>query len=163
MSAQTTYGYFTKKGVAGGIVDLSPYAIDTFLNAEDTAVMQFGLGVVAGDKAGTNVIKPVSGSTAATFEGITVNNRTTELGLEGGIYIKKGAAIGVMKYGRVYAQAVNKEGTPAKYGDAAYLIKTGDNAGCFTNDSTGTVAVKGVFKSAVENGIAVIELFHEAQ
>ena len=31
MSAQTRYGYATPIGAAGGIVDLAPYAVDTFL------------------------------------------------------------------------------------------------------------------------------------
>ena len=35
MSAQNKYGFSTPIGAAGGIVDLAPYAIDTFLNEEE--------------------------------------------------------------------------------------------------------------------------------
>jgi len=50
MSAQTRYGYSSPIGAAGGIVDLAPYAIDAFLNEEDTGKMQFGMGVVTGSR-----------------------------------------------------------------------------------------------------------------
>ncbi|MGN9096384.1 hypothetical protein [Flintibacter porci] len=42
MSAQTRYGYATPIGAPGGIVDLAPYAIDTFLNDEENGVLKFG-------------------------------------------------------------------------------------------------------------------------
>ena len=45
MSAQTRYGYSTPIGAAGGIVDLAPHAIDTFLNEEESGVLRFGVQV----------------------------------------------------------------------------------------------------------------------
>ena len=45
MSAQTRYGYSTPIGSAGGIVDLAPYAVDTFLNEEETGTLKFGMGL----------------------------------------------------------------------------------------------------------------------
>lgn len=167
MSAQTRYGFSAIAGTAGGIVDLAPYAIDSFLNGEDTGVMKFGVGVVQGTKPGVDVALPKSGATAAKFEGVTVNNRTTEYDVEGKLNVRNGSAIGVMRYGRVYARVVDDK-TP-EYGDALYLVVTGDNAGCFTNEdgSSGgtTIAVKGRFMSGKCAGtdIAQIELFNEAQ
>ena len=163
MSAQTRYRFSTPVGMAGGISDLAPYAIDSFMNEEATGTMLFGLGVVSGTKAGTQIKKPVAASTAANFEGITSNNLTTEYDLEGGIHIRNKAAIGVMKYGRIYARVA--DGVTPAYGDALYLIKSGDEAGYFTNSSSGTIAVKGRFMGPKDatNGIAEVELFNQAQ
>ena len=163
MSAQTTYRYNTPLGAAGGIVDLAPYAIDTFLNEENTGVMNFGIGVVQGATAGTGIKKPISTSTAAVFEGITTNNRTTEYDTEGAINIKKNAAVGVMRYGRIYGRVATNV-TPT-YGAAVYMIKSGDEAGYFTTSSDGTIAIKARFlgKFDANDMIAEIELFNQAQ
>lgn len=82
MSAQTKYGYSTPIGAAGGIVDVAPHQIDTFLNEEENGVLKFGAGVVQGSKPGVNIALPKKAATAAKFEGITTNNRTTEYDLE---------------------------------------------------------------------------------
>lgn len=172
MSAQTVYKYSTPIGMAGGIVDLAPYAIDTFLNEEDNGVMLFGIGVVKGTKAGTEIAKPASGATAADFEGITVNNLTTEYDMDGKVRILKASAVGVMRYGRIYARVMT--GITPAYGDPLYIVVTGDEAGYFSNEAatTGTnnatytsVAVKGRFLGTVDtsNGIAQVELFNQAQ
>lgn len=163
MSAQLTYGYSTPIGSAGGIFDLSEHVIDTFLNEENTGVMKFGLGVVQGTKPGINIKLPTASATAADFEGITTNNRTTEYDLEGGLAIRKAASVGVMRYGRIYGRVV--DGVTIAYADPVYMIPSGDNAGMFTNVSTNNVAVKGRFLSAVDsaNKVAVIELFNQAQ
>lgn len=163
MSAQTTYKFSSPIGSPGGIVDLTPHAIDSFLNGEETGVMKFGVGVVKGDKPGVNVKLPTSAATAAVFEGVTVNNRTTEYDLEGKAHLRKGKALGVMRYGRVYVR-VATGATPA-YGDAAYIVKSGDEAGYFTNTSTDNLAVKGRFLGGVDgsSGVAVVELFNQAQ
>lgn len=161
--AQTRYGFTTPIGAAGGIVDLAPYAIDTFLNEEENGVLKFGVGVVAGSKPGTNIAMPESGKTAADFEGVTTNNRTTEYSVDGALTVNKGASVGVMKYGRIHVRVAN-DATP-EYGDALYLIITGDEAGCFTNDAGSNVAIKGRFISGVDSAtnIASIELYNQAQ
>lgn len=165
MSAQTRYEFSAIAGAAGGIVDLAPYAIDTFLNGEDSGVMKFGIGVVQGANPGQDIALPKTGDTVAKFEGITVNNRTTEFDVEGKLNIRGSAAVGVMRYGRVYAR-VKSDVTPA-YGDALHLIITGDDAGCFTNaeDTGKTIAVKGRFMSGKCAGtdVAQVELFNMAQ
>lgn len=172
MSAQTKYSYATPIGAAGGIVDLAPYAIDSFLNEEDNGILKFGLGVVQGSKSGINVALPKKTSTANSFEGIAVNNRTTEYDTDGKLTVRKGASVGIMRYGRIYGRIA--AGIKPKYGDSLYLIAEGDEAGYFTNaaastasDSTdpATIALKGRFLSGVDTNaqIAMIELFNQAQ
>lgn len=172
MSAQTRYGYSSPIGAAGGIVDLAPYAIDAFLNEEDTGKMQFGMGVVTGSKKGTGIKLPVKASTAANFEGVTTNRRTTEYDVEGDLKLRKAATIGVMRYGRIYVRVA--AGVKPGYGDSLYLITEGDEAGCFTNAAASTesdsadkatIAIKGRFLGGVDTSaqIAAVELFNEAQ
>lgn len=163
MSAQTTYNYSTPIGAAGGIVDLAPYAIDTFLNEEATGTMLFGIGVVQGSTPGTNIAVPTSDATADVFEGITTNNRTTSYDLEGELYIRNGASVGVMRYGRIYGR-VAEDVEPA-YGDAVYVITDGDEAGYLTNDSGSGIAIKARFLGTVDTNaqVAPIELFNQSQ
>lgn len=165
MSAQTRYGFTTPIGFAGGIYDLSPYTIDALLNEEDTGKMSFGVGVVTGANVGSGVKLPETGDTAAKFEGITVNNRTTELDTEGKLSVKKGGSINVMRYGRIYARVAAD--VEPKYGDAAYLITSGDEVGYFTNaKGSNAVAVKARFLGSLDGTgaqIALVELFNQAQ
>ena len=161
--AQRRYGFSTPLGGAGGIVDLAPYEINTFINEEETGKMKHGYGVIAGSVPGTNVVRPTVGTTADKFLGVVVNNRTTELDLEGGLHIKKNAALGVMRYGRIYVRLAG-DAEPT-FGDAVYLIVSGDNAGCFTNSADGNVAVKAKFVGGVDahGAVAPIELYNQAQ
>lgn len=161
MSAQTRYGYATPIGAPGGIVDLAPYAIDTFLNDEENGVLKFGMGVVQGSKPGVNIALPAAGATADKFEGIATNNRTTEYDMDGRVFVRKGVGVGVMRYGRIYVRV--KEGDAPEYGDALLLIVNGDDAGCFTSteDSGNTIAVNGRFLGGVDNGVAPVELMRE--
>lgn len=183
MSAQTRYSFSSPIGAAGGLVDLTPHAIDTFINEEESGKMKFGLGVVQGSKPGANIALPTDEATPAVFEGITTNNRTTEYDLEGKLSVRQGSAVGVMRYGKIYGRIA--EGVEPSYGDAVYLIVDGDEAGCFTNDAPATVAegggeddaenpttdapaviaVKARFLSGVDTSaqIAAIELFNQAQ
>lgn len=164
MSAQTRYGYSTPKGHAGGIYDLAPYAVDSFINEAETGVLKFGMGVVQGSNPGHNINVPAAGATAAKFEGIATNNRTTEYDVEGKLTVRNGAPVGVMRYGRIYGRiAADVEPAP---GEAVYLIVSGDEAGCFTNAKSDTaVAIKARFLSGVDTvaQVAVIELFNQAQ
>ena len=161
MSAQIHYGFNTPMGAAGGIVDLAPYAIDTLLNEAENGVMKFGGGVVRGTNPGVNVNLPAA--TSDKFEGIVVNNRTTEYDLEGNLAVRKGAAVGVMRYGRVYGRVA--EGVTPAYGDLVYMNATGKEAGCFTNVADGAIAVKARFLWNVDSTaqIAPIGLFNMAQ
>ena len=163
MSAQTSYNFSTPLDVAGGIYDLAPHAVDTFLNEEENGVMKFGVAAFAGTNAGAGIKLPGNSSTAAQFEGIVTNNRTTEYTVDGVVQMKKGAAVGVMRYGRIYARLAT--GATATYGTAVYVVKTGNEAGFVTNSSEGTIAIKARFlgKNDTGKGIALVELFNEAQ
>lgn len=162
--AQLNYGYSTPVGEAGGIMDLAPYTIDTFTNEEDTGKMSFGVGVVKGTEAGKQVKLPASASTAADFEGVVTNRRTTEYDLEGKIHIRKNATVGVMRYGRIYVKLA-PDVAPA-YGDPVYVKTKGDNVGCFDKANAGTdgVQIKARFLGGADTtrGIAPVELFNES-
>ena len=159
---QTTYSFNTPIGQPGGLYDLSPYELDAFINESADGVVKFGMGVVkSATDAGTAVKLPATGATAASFEGIVNNRRTTENAIDGGPVIKNKATVGVLRYGRIYALLA--EGANPAYGGTPYLVITGDDAGCFTDSSTGTVAVKGRFLTGAIDGVAVVELFNQAQ
>lgn len=158
---QTSYSYNTPIGAAGGIVDLAPHYIRSYTNEAANGAMAFGLGVVTGANAGVGVKVPVSGSTAAEFEGIVTNRRTTELDLEGNLSLRNKCSLGVMRYGTIYALLA--EGATPAYGDPVYMVKSGDDAGKFTDSSSSTLAIKGRFLSAADNGVAIVELFNQAQ
>lgn len=155
MSVQMTYDWATPKGIAGGIADLAPHAIDTLLNEEDSGKLKFGMGVCQGTKAGTQVKIP--SASATKFEGVAVNNRTTEQDLDGNIRILKDAPVGVMRYGRVWVRVVDD--TQAAYGKpvTCYTTPT-EKAGLF--GTGGTVKVQGRFLTGPENGLALVELFN---
>lgn len=163
MSAQTNYNHLAPIGSAGGIVDLSPYSIDTFLNEEETGTLKFGVGVFRGEVVGNGIKLPTSKSTAKDFEGISVSSRTTEFDTEGKLSVKKNAAVGVMRYGKVFAR-VAKGAAPA-YGDTVYIVKSGDEAGFVTNSSEGTIAIKARFVGKVDGSANVVpvELFNQMQ
>lgn len=152
MSAQTVYKFGTAFGAAGGIVDLVPHAIDTFLNEEETGVMKFGMAVVDGTNAGTGIVLPTSADDK--FEGITVNNRTTEYDLDGNIRIVKGVAMGVMRYGKIYGRLA--EGAEPSYGAPVYVVVEGNDKGCLS--TSGGMAINARFVSGADNGVAMIEL-----
>lgn len=162
MSAQTRYGYMTPMGVAGGIFDIAPYEIDTFLNEEKDGVLKLGVGVVEGSKPGVNLALPKAGATADTFLGVVTNNRTTEYDMEGKVHVLKGAGVGVMRYGRIYVRVA--EDVKPEFGDKLYMVLEGEEAGYFTNVET-NMAIKGRFVSGLDtaNGVAVVELFNQAQ
>lgn len=163
MSAQTTYNHIAPIGSAGGIVDLSPYSIDTFLNEEETGTLKFGVGVFKGETAGNGIKLSTGKSVSMDFEGISVSNRTTEFDTEGKLSVKKNAAVGVMRYGKVYARVAT--GATPSYGDAVYIVKSGAEAGYVTNSSDGTVAVKARFVGKVDSSanVVAVELFNQMQ
>ena len=158
---QLNYSYNTPMGAAGGIVDLAPHYIASFTNEAATGAVMFGMGVVTGSAAGLGVVVPDSDSTATDFEGIVTNRRTTELDLEGNLTLRNKCALGVMRWGVIYALLA--DGATPEYGDALYMVKSGTDAGKFTDSSSSTVAIKGRFLSAADNGVAIVELFNQAQ
>lgn len=168
MAVQTTYNWTTGRGIAGGLVDLTPHAIFSFINEEDNGVLKPGMGVVQGTTPGKTIKIADSEATAAVFEGVVNNNRTTEYDLDGKIRILKGAGTGVLRWGTIYVLVA--EGAEPAYGDPVYLVTSGDDAGKFSNsdgsDATVEPAVEangiqvgGRFLGAAENGIAPVELY----
>lgn len=154
MSAQTKYGYFTVKGGAGGIYDLAPYTIDSFINEAATGALKPGMAVVTGTKAGLQVKLPTAAGD--TFEGVVTNRRTTEHGIEGEVALRNKATVGVMRQGRIWGLLA--EGINPTYNGAAYVVATGDEAGCFTTASSGNIAINARFLSTGDDGIALVEL-----
>lgn len=155
MAAQTKYNYATGKGIAGGIYDMYHYPVDSRFNEAETGKLHFGMGVVQGSVAGSNVALPTAASTAEKFEGVVVNGFTTQYDLDGDVRILNNQNIGVMRKGRIWV-ALATDAAPA-YGDALHLIVSGDDAGCFT--TTGGVEIAGRFIGAASDGIAPVELY----
>ena len=158
--SQLSYGYNTPAGIAGGIYGLENYDIVARMNDEATGTMKFGLGVVQGANAGKSVMLPVSASTSAQFEGVTVYTANRELSYDGANNLRKGTPLSVMNYGKVWVRV--GESADVVYGKDAYLITDGDEAGCFTTsaDEATKIAVRGRFITEVSDGIAVVELFN---
>ena len=159
MAVQTTYNWTTGRGIAGGLVDLTPHIIDTFANQEENGVLKPGMAVMAGSVAGQTIKIFKTGGTPV-FYGVATNNRTTEYDLDGKIRILKGAAVGVLHWGRIYVQVAS--GVTPSYGEGLFVIGAGDDAGKFTNtdNSTANPAIPGRFLGPVENGIAPVEIYH---
>ena len=158
--AQLSYGYNIPAGIAGGIYGLENYDIVARLNDEETGKMKFGVGVVQGANAGKSVKVPVSGATAAQFEGVVVYTANRELTYEGATNLRKGTPLSIMNYGKVWVRV--GESASVVYGADAYLITNGDEAGCFTTsaDEATKVAIKGRFITEATDGLAVVELFN---
>lgn len=164
MSVQTNYNYATPCGVAGGLYDLAPYATDSRLNGETVAgALKFGMGVVQGSSAGSNVVLPAAGAKAADFEGIVMNSYTTEHDINGNVVVMPNQTVGVLRYGRIWARL--KSDIAPQYGDVLYLIVDGEEAGLFTNAEAETaIAVKGRFIGGKGTGdVAPVELFNQSQ
>ena len=159
MAVQTTYNWTTGRGIAGGLVDLTPHVIDTFINEEENGVLKPGMAVMAGTVAGQTCKIFATGGTPV-FYGVANNNRTTEYDLDGKIRILKGAAVGVLHWGRIYVRVAS--GVTPAYGDGLFVLGSGDEKGFFTNtDNSGNnPAVPGRFIGPVENGIAPVEIYH---
>ena len=159
MSAQTVYKYNPAMGAAGGIYDLAPYEINTYLNKEATGTKMFGKAVVdstASGEAGTYVMLPTA--TTNTFRGIVTNNRTTEWDMDGKVVVRNKAAMGVMAYGRIFGALAT--GVTPTFGAQVYVVVSGDDKGCFTTSSSSTMPINATFASGADNGVALIELNH---
>lgn len=155
MSVQTKYGYATGKGIAGGIFDMYHYPVDSRFNEEENGVLRFGVGVVRGSIAGSNIKLPTAEATAAEFEGVVVNGFSNQHDLEGKVRIMNNQNVGVMRKGKIWV--IVAEGEEPAYGDPVHLITDGDEAGCFA--TSGGVELAGRFIGAVCRGVAPVELY----
>ena len=155
MSVQTKYGYATGKGIAGGIFDMYHYPVDSRFNEEENGVLRFGVGVVKGSIAGSNIKLPAAGATAADFEGVVVNGFSNQHDLEGKVYIMNNQNVGVMRKGRIWV--IVAEGEEPAYGDPVHLIAEGTDVGCFA--TSGGVEIAGRFIGSASRGVAPVELY----
>jgi len=158
---QTSYGYATDVAVAGGLADLSDYAVESRKNTENDGVLKFGMGVVVGTTAGKEVKIPTANTDK--FEGVAGNGFTTEMDMSGNLSVKKGAIVGCISHGKVWVRVKNSE--TIAYNDTAYLVYSGDYKGYFSKTATNAIPV-GTFKSAVTTGstatgIAMVELGYD--
>lgn len=155
MSVQTKYGYATGKGIAGGIFDMFHYPVESRFNEEENGVLRFGVGVVRGSIAGSNIKLPATGATAADFEGVVVNGFSNQQDLEGKLHILNNQNVGVMRKGKIWV--VLKEGEAPAYGGPIHLITDGEEAGCFA--TSGGVEIAGRFIGSACKGVAPVELY----
>ena len=101
MAAQTSYGFGFPKGVAGGLFDLSAHEVST-RQAEGENI-SFGIGVVTGTNAGTDVKIPTSATTSAEFEGVVVHNSVmVEMDMDNSVKIGDKRTVGCLHYGKVW-------------------------------------------------------------
>ena len=152
MAAQTTYNFGMQWGPAGGIFDLAPHEVQTFMAGADFT--QYGLGVFTEDGKTVVVKDDVTGQ-SPIFVGITVNNFTREHGLYGAgdtLLIQQKSAMGVMTYGNIWGLLA--AGAAPAYGKAVYVT----DAGTFTDASTDNTPINAKFLTGAKNGVAVIEL-----
>lgn len=157
MSVQTSYNFYTDKGVAGGLYDLSHHTVDTFRNGEEDGVLKFGMGVFTKDGDERCVVLP-NHENSLDFAGVSVNGFTTEMDMNGALALRKGATVGVLTHGRVWVRV--KEGVEPKFGSELYIYTTGDDAGCFDCiGGDGKIDVKGRFIGPKVGNLAPVELF----
>lgn len=161
MSGQLSYSYQTPKGVAGSLIDLSPHSIDSRVNGESSAkTMRFGMGVVRGDNPGTDVLVPNNDSENSQFEGLVLTGFTNQMDMGGKVIISPLQTVGVLRWGKAWARVAN--GIAPAYGEPLYVIKSGDDAGLFTNIATDNLAVNGKFIGSLGTGdIAPVEIYNQ--
>jgi hypothetical protein len=161
MGVQTTYSYTTPKGVAGGLLDISPYSIDSRINEEtDEKSLRYGMGAVVGTSPGKTVLIPSDASTAAQFEGIVLTGFNVEQDRHGEVYVYPKQTVGILKYGGAWARVA--PGLTIAYGDPLYLVIDGDDAGLFSNEPTDAIAIGGRFVGGLGTGnIAPVELYNQ--
>lgn len=157
MAAQLNYTYSIPKGVAGGKVDITLVEETvTRMNEEADGVLGFGVAVVCGTQKGNTVKLPVEASTAGDFEGIVLHHANTEQDMKGKVVVKNNASLSILRKGHVWGKLAT-DVTPV-YGEKAYVVVKGAEAGCFTNSATETVDIGAKFGKYTDTGIAVIEL-----
>lgn len=165
MAAQLNYNYGIPKGVPGGKFDIAFDEVVTRKNENEDGVMKYGLAVAVGTDAGNGIKVPVTGTTAAQIEGITIALPNTEQDMAGKVVVKKNASLSVMKKGNIWGRLAT--GATPTYGAKAYVIPEGDEAGTFTHaadngkSDSGKVEyldISATFGNASDDGIAVIVL-----
>lgn len=156
MAAQKDYGWGTPKGVAGGKVDIGFDDVIARNNEADDGVIKYGMAVAVGTDAGYGVKAPDSSTTADQIEGVVICHPGTEQDMKGKVVVKNNATLSIMRKGRIWGRTAS-DATP-KYGEKAYVVKDGADAGAFTSESSDTLDIGAKFGKYTDDGIAVIEL-----
>lgn len=156
MAAQTNYSYSTPKGVAGGKVDISLDEVVTRINEAEDGVIKYGMAVAIGSSPGSNVTLPGDDTTAEKIEGIVLCHPNTEQDTKGVVVVKQNVSLGIMRKGKIWGRTAT-DITPT-YGEKAYVVKSGEDAGTFTNVADGALDIGAKFGKYTDDGIAVIEL-----
>ena len=173
MAAQLSYSYQTPRGIAGSLLDIAPYSIDSRVNGEeDPNVMKFGMGAMQGLTPGVDVLVPTDESTGEQFEGVVLTGFTNQMNMLGDLRIFHLQTVGILRYGKAWARIADSV-EPA-YGEPLFLITDGPDAGLFTNDSGGGLAINGRFVGPAGTGhggigdgttvainIAPVEIFNQ--
>ena len=156
MAAQKNYTYSTPMGVPGGKVDIAFDVVKTRMNEAEDGVLKFGMAAAVGTTPGTTVTVPSADTTAEKIEGVVICHPNTEQDMKGTVVVKKNVSVGVMSKGHIWARTAT-DVTP-EYGETAYVVISGDDAGSFTNVADGALDIGAKFGKYAEDGIAVIEL-----
>ena len=161
MSGQLSYKYQMPRGIAGSLYDMSPHAIDSRTNGESGPdAMKYGMGAVVGINPGSDVLIPTAASTAAEFEGVVMTGFTNEMDMAGEVKVHPLRTVGILRWGRAWVRVA--DGVTPAYGDPLYLIKSGADAGRFTNVSAGNIAINGVFIGGLGTGdVAPVTLHNQ--
>lgn len=156
MPVQTTYATEHARAYAGQIADMQLANIVSKLNAEASATIPYGKGVVRSGEGGA--ILPVAGSVAADFVGVAVRelNRAYADGDTFGAPVDMD--LSVMTAGAIWVRAA-EDGIAA--GQPAFLRVGATNTGDFANDAgaAGTLSVaipNAKFLSAGDEGDLVL-------
>lgn len=156
MAAQLNYSYSTPKGTPGEKFDISFDEVITRKNEEADGVLKYGMAAMIGTAAGVSVRVPTSDATAAQIEGIVLRAANTEQDMNGKVVVPSGASVGILKKGKVWGRLAT--GATSTYGATAYVVNSGDDAGCFTDAADGALDIGAKFGNASDDGIAVIEI-----
>jgi len=162
VAGQLTYSFKTPKGVAGGLVDINAYSIDSRANGEtEPGVMRFGMGAMIGESPGVTVLVPDDTMTdASMFEGIIMTGFTQQMTMLGEVNVYPAQTIGILRWGRAWA-LIPDDVYPA-YNDPVYLIVDGDDAGKFTNEATDNIAINATFIGERGTGaVAPVVLYNQ--
>jgi hypothetical protein len=148
--AQTSYSYKMQAAVPGGLRDTAPHEIVARANGETkSGAVKFGMGVVQGANPGEDVKLPTTASAMEAFEGV-VTSDIKQMDTSGNVQIAPTDTLGVLKWGRVWIRIA--DGLTIAYGEPVYLIRTGDDAGLFSNSATGAIPVNAKFIGAADSG-----------
>jgi len=159
---QLSYNYQTPRGIAGSLMDIAPYVINSRINGETAdGVLKFGMGAMVGNNPGSDVLVPTPGMEVTSFEGVVLTGFTQEMNMAGEVQVRAAQTVGVLRYGHCWVRV--PDGVTPAYGDALYLVVTGNGAGTFTNNSGAGIKVAGMFIGGLGTGnVAPVEIYSQS-